>query len=369
MRNTILSSVLLLAAFRVAAADGCSADAFDAHAAAGPTHGAIVVTLRTREGEDTRVLAGAAGDPGLSGHEGFRIASVTKTYVAATVLRLWETGRLDLDAPVTSWLRDDWRDRLQADGYVPERISVRQLLSHTAGLADHAQTPSFLADIQARRGAGWSRDRALRHLVATTDPVAAPGERYAYSDTGYVLLGALVEQVTGQPLATAVRAQLDFDRLGLRHTWWEQMEPDGPAGRVHQVFEGIDTHDWDPSMDLFGGGGLVASTADMAAFFAALLEGRVFERPQTLAAMRSVEGLPADSPYRLGLLAYDVDGVAALGHSGFWGTLVMHVPASGDTVAGGVLDRADMPRLKSLVEALTRCGAGDDASRRAGSGT
>lgn len=314
-------------------------------------HGPIVVSTLAHDGSRaTRVLPAAkAGTTTLRGDEGFRIASITKTYVAATVLRLWEDGRIDLEAPITRWLPQAWAARLSADGYRPREITVRHLLSHTSGLADHAQSRQFLEMLERDPGHEWSRARDVARLVEWTDPVGKPGEKYAYSDTGYVLLGAIVEAITGQDLPDAVRDQLRLDALGLANTWWERYEPAEGRVRAHQVYEGTDTHGWNPTMDLFGGGGLVASTADVATFFDALLEGRVFAQPRTLERMRSSAGLPEGSPYRLGLLAYDFEGTPAIGHSGFWGTLVAHEPASGRTIAGAVSDRADYDVLKALV--------------------
>src|SRR5690606_11875378 len=118
----------------------------------------------------------------------------------------------------------------------------------------------------------WSRLKAIQSLVAWTDPVGAPGEKFSYSDTGYVLLGAIVEQVTGGTLAKAVRAELKLDSIA-PNTYWERFERQRGAARAHQLYEGVDTYDWNPSVDLFGGGGLVAPTQDVAAFFDALLRG------------------------------------------------------------------------------------------------
>jgi D-alanyl-D-alanine carboxypeptidase len=155
-------------------------------------------------------------------------------------------------------------------------------------------------------------------------------------------------------LPDAVRAQLKLDRLGLNDTYWERYESARGRVRAHQIFEGSDTYAWNPTMDLFGGGGLVASTADIATFFDALLEDRVFARKDTLQRMRSGSGLPADSPYRLGLLTYDFEGTPGIGHSGFWGTLVVHEPKSSRTIAGAVTERADYDKLKQLIGAYVR---------------
>jgi D-alanyl-D-alanine carboxypeptidase len=102
-------------------------------------------------------------------------------------------------------------------------------------------------------------------------------------------------------------------------------------------------------MDLYGGGGLVAPPADVAVFFDALLNGRIFRQPATLALMQSTDGLPTGSPYRLGLFEYPMGGTPAISHSGFWGTLVAREPVSGRTIAGAVTDRNDYRALAQLV--------------------
>jgi len=340
---------LLALAMPAFAEDVCLAKSIGDESADAALNGQMVISTRSREGRhDTTVIAGQSKTP-LSGREGFRIASVTKTYVAATALRLFEDGKLDLQSPISKWLPAEWTALLAGDGYKPDTITVRQLLSHTSGLADHAQTPQFIAALKADPKAASTPAQHVRHLVDWTQPVGEPGARFSYSDTGYILLGTIIERVTGESLPKAVRTELHLDKLGVPDTYWEQYESAKGRKRAHQWFEGLDTYDWSPTMDLYGGGGIVATTQDMATFMSALLEGKVFHRADTLALMQSAEGLPADSTYRLGIFAYDFDGVAAAGHSGFWGTLVATEPVSGQTIAGAVTDRADYPKLKSIV--------------------
>lgn len=348
MQRFFLTALLAASASGAHAADACLERALQAHAFTGD--GQIAIAALAPDGSrDTRVLGTAASGVGLHGDEGFRLASITKTYVAAAALRLYEDGRLDLQAPIDHYLPADWMELLAKDGYQPHVITVRQLLSHTSGIADAAQTPQFIATLKAHPQTHWTREEDLHDLVEWTDPVGKPGEKYAYSDTGYVLLGAIIERITGQTLPQAVRGLLRLDALGVNGTYWERYETPVGGARAHQKFEGIDTHDWDPSMDLYGGGGLVAPPVDVAVFFEALLSGQVFSKPGTLALMQSADGLPADSPYRLGIFAYDLDGTAAAGHSGFWGTLVAREPVSGRTISGAVTDRIDYPKLKALV--------------------
>lgn len=373
-----MKSVLLAVALTIpslaAAQDACLRQAVDPNALGDGLQGQLVLSTLSGDGKaETRVLSGRDGaNAPLEGDEGFRLASITKTYVAATVLRLWEDGRIDLDAPITQWLSPAWQATLAGDGYAPGRITVRHLLSHTSGMADHAQTDRFIETITSDPATEWTRARDVASLVAWTDPVGKPGGKFSYSDTGYILLGAIVEEITGQDLPDAVREQLGFDRLGLDGTYWERYELAGERERAHQVFDGRDTYDWNPSMDLYGGGGLVAPTADVARFFDALLEGRVFARARTLRTMLSADGLPPDSPYRLGVFDYDLrDGVHAIGHSGFWGTLVMRDPVSGRTIAGATTDVAGYRKLKAAMEDYVRMASkpeGDPAGCRAASG-
>lgn len=357
MKTAFAALPLLAIACSAAAADACLDRALT-QASSGWRGQMVVSTLAPDDTRDTRVLQGSSTTQAvLRGDEGFRIASITKTFVAATVLRLYEQDRIDLDAAIARHLPRAWLRQLRRDGYAPERITVRHLLSHTSGLADHAQAPQFIAAVKADPRTRWTRELDLKRLVEWTDPVGAPGEKYAYSDTGYVLLGAIVEHITGVELPSAVREQLALDALGLRDTYWERYEAPASRRRAHQVFEGLDTYDWDPSLDLFGGGGLVSSVADLNTFFDALLEGRVFEKPDTLALMQSSQGLPVDSPYRLGLLHYDFDGAAAIGHSGFWGTLVVREPRSGRGIAGAVTDRESFPQLKEWIARYVQAAA------------
>jgi D-alanyl-D-alanine carboxypeptidase len=356
MIRIALAAALYAIALAASADDSCLHHASSMLDRRTDLKGQMVISTLAPDGErTTRVLAHDMTAAKLTGQEGFRIASITKTYVAATALRLYEDGKLDLRAPITRHLPAKWTRLLAKDGYRPQDITVRQLLSHTSGLADHAQAPQFIATIKEDPSTKWTRDSDLEHLVEWTAPIGAPGEKYAYSDTGYVLLGAIIERITGENLAQAVRRLLKLDQLRLPNTYWERFESGAGRVRAHQFYEGIDTYDWDPSMDLFGGGGIVATPEDVAVFFDALLGGKVFKHKETLALMQSASGLPADSPYRLGLLTYDFDGTRVTGHSGFWGTLVVREPISGRTIAGAVTDREAFPELKALIGTYAGC--------------
>lgn len=355
MHLKYLCPLLLLASTTVYASDQCLSDAIEAGGASSAFVGSVVISTRASNGaSDTRVIMEPQA-PSVQTTDGFRIASITKTFVAATVLRLWEDGRIDLDAPIGPFLPKQWVLLLERGGYRPDQMTVRQLMSHTSGLADHAKTPQFIARIKTTPQREWSREIDIQDLIAWTKPVGRPGEKFSYSDTGYVLLGAIVERITGVSLSRAVRTELSLDRLHLPNTYWERYEASNGRRRAHQIFDGLDTYTWNPSMDLFGGGGIVSTPEDLATFFDALLTGRVFAHRKTLALMTSDVGLPPESPYRLGVFVYNFDGVTSVGHSGFWGTFVARETVSGQTIAAAVTNKDDYPKLKDiLIDYLAR---------------
>jgi len=289
-----------------------------------------------------------------------RLASNTKTYVAAALLRLVEEGRLSLGDPLARYLPPAINAMLQRDGYQTDVITIEQVMSHRAGFNEHPAVPSYAARLRTQPAYHWTPSEQLQWLVDSLAPVGAPGAQFRYSDSGYVLLGLIVERLTGRPLGPAVRTLVDFDRLGLRHTWWETLEPAPPgiADRAHQYLDGFDSHGISPTFDLYGGGGLVAPMSDLARFLAALLDGKVLARPATLDTMLRPRS-PELAGYSLGLYGSTVRGLPGRGHSGFWGTIAMAFPDAGITIAIAVTDQGEFRQGNAIMGAvLALFGAG-----------
>ena len=140
----------------------------------------------------------------VDGDTMFRVGSTTKTFTGTTVMRLVEAGKLDLDAPVRQYL-PDFRT---ADPSVAQRVTVRQLLNHTAGwLGDDLQDEGPGDDAAARFAADLVRDPQL----------TPPGTQFGYNNAAVALAGRVIQVVTGVPYEVAVRALL-IDPLGLAHS-------------------------------------------------------------------------------------------------------------------------------------------------------
>ncbi|NKB72881.1 MAG: serine hydrolase [Candidatus Latescibacteria bacterium] len=335
--------------------------------AADPTIPGVIAHVRM-PGLDL-TWSGAAGlvafdsDTPLTPRHPVRLASNTKPYVAAAILRLWEDGRIDLTSTLRDHLSLEYLQLLANDGYDPAAITLNHLLSHTAGLFDYATSQLYTQQVLDNPRRGWSRLDQVRGAVAWGNPIGAPGAAFHYADTGYILLGQILEQQTGRHLGAALRRLIDYRRLGLEHTWLETLEPPPPdiPERTHQYYGDIDIHSFDPSFDLYGGGGLVATMEDLAIFMRALGTGTVFKKATTLNTMLDLNA-PADSglkrlpnTYRLGISISQIGADQAYTHEGFWGTAAAYLPALDAAIAislnQGRTDRR-WPLMESIVETL-----------------
>jgi D-alanyl-D-alanine carboxypeptidase len=300
--------------------------------------GIVIHVESTRDGRRWTVAAGqsdTARKTPMRPDQPFRVASVAKTYVAAGILRLVERGVISLSDPIEKHIPPHLVTELKRDSIRTDVITMEQLLAHRSGLAEHTAVPSYIAGVSTNPRKHWTREEQVKLLVDSLQPVGPPGAQFRYSDTGYTLLGAIIERYTGKTLGLGVRELVGFERLGLRQTWWETLEPAprGIADRVHQYMGGSDTYDMDASFDLYGGGGIVAPLADVAAFMSALQGGKVFDRRATLDTMLAVRSPDFLGGYGLGIFRINSQGRTGIGHTGFWGVLAMHYPAEGITIA------------------------------------
>ncbi|WP_432087764.1 serine hydrolase domain-containing protein [Streptomyces sp. bgisy095] len=245
----------------------------------------------------------------------FRIGSVSKTFSAVVLLQLVQEKRLRLDAPVNAYL----------PGLLPDdRITVRHLLTHRSGLADYTD-PMFAATVPGfesvrNRVFGY---RELVKLSLALPRTTEPGVSYKYSNTNFVVVGMLVEKLTGKPVADAYQRRV-FQPLGLRDTSY--VHPDTRiAGRHVRGYLYPDAAG-DPLVDSTeqtaswaqSAGAVISSPADLNTFTEALMSGRLLS-PAMMEAMTTVT--PTDTTgarfYGLGLRRYDLScGTRVYGHTG-----------------------------------------------------
>lgn len=307
--------------------------------------GVIVYVKDGNSGRVWRIASGwsdTAQRVRLDPSQPLRIASNTKTYVAAALLRLVERGTLKLSDPLSRHLPAHLNAMLVRGGYATDQITIEQVLSHRSGMNEHPAVPSYSTVGLASPKKRWTREEQVQWMVDSLRPVGAPGERYRYSDTGYILLGAIIERYTGKNVGLAVADLVGFRKLGLTRTWFETLapEPKGVGPRVHQYIGGVDSWGLDPSVDLYGGGGIATPLDEMGRFLEALMTGRVFARPATLETMLQARS-PDRGGYGLGVFQLDTLGHHGYGHAGFWGTIGYYFPKDRLTVAVAVTEQTE----------------------------
>ena len=288
----------------------------------------------------------------LTGDEVFRIASQTKVFTAAAILRLVEMGELEVDQPIAGLISPHFDEMLVENGYDTSEITLRHLLTHTSGLPDYAQDPNWQASKLNKPDHKSTRTEQIEWAVTRREPVGQPGERFDYGDTAYNLLGDIIERQTGLPQAPAYRSLLPLDELGLTNTWFETLEPppENKPARAHQFIGEIDNIDLDPTYDLFGGGGQMSTLEDQANWITYLMTGRVFEKPETLELMMSIPETESGDPsnYGLGIVRHDINGTVCWGHSGFWGSSAYYCPDKAFAIASSRYKHDAIPEYNPL---------------------
>jgi D-alanyl-D-alanine carboxypeptidase len=240
----------------------------------------------------------------------FRAGSVTKSLVAAVVLRLAAEGRLSLADSLERWL----------PGSLPygDRVSLRQLLNHTGGVPD--RTAILVRELYASRPGrlrAWT-PQALVARVADQPPVFPAGTAWSYSNTGYVLLGLVVEAASQRTLGQELGRSI-LGPLGLRDTLLPDSAPElpGPSARGYSLPPGPHGEALDgPLLDFTvqnpswagAAGALVSTLPDLTRFFRALLGGRLLP-PPLLAEMTTTVAVP---PGSIPLPMYDRYGLGLL---------------------------------------------------------
>jgi D-alanyl-D-alanine carboxypeptidase len=295
----------------------------------------------------------------LQADQTFRIASVTKTFVAATVLRLWEEEKLSLDDYIAQYISVEHAAILEQGGYNPNKITIRHLLSHTSGLGDHTNSEKYTVDFLENRHV-WTRTEMLTDLVTLMEPAGEIGAQFSYSDTGYVLLGEIIEAITGKSMGDAILEQLQLKQLGIHDTYLEEFDGDFTGRRIHQYHEGSDSYNFHPSLDYYGGGGLLSTTSDLSLFFHSLFNHKVFANPSTLGTMLMsvINGAVLPMDYRLGIWRIEINGKEAYTHTGFWGTQAVYIPSMDLAISANYSQRwhnsSIAPAIPKIIEAIEK---------------
>lgn len=237
-----------------------------------------------------------------------RIGSVTKTYVAAVVLRLADDGLLSIEDPISKYI----------DG-IPngDGILIRHLLNHSSGIFNYAEDADFMANATKKDASVTPRelvDAAIAH-----DPYFAPGTGWHYSNTNYVLLGMLVEQLGKADVASLIRRRV-LEPVGLTVTFFDGVEPVVGDLAIGRSRTGADvTHAHNLSW-AWAAGAMVATPKDVVTWIEALATGGYYDATTQAKVMETIPTSSSVVGYGLGVMVLE-DGATGgigrgVGHSG-----------------------------------------------------
>lgn len=307
----------------------------------------------------------------MADHPRMLAASTGKSFVGALCIALALEGRLSLDDPVSRWLgKYDWFKRVPNH----ESMTLRHLLTHSAGLPDHVHMEAFQKTFarEWRASANPFPPKRLVGFILDKPALFPAGQGWAYTDTGYILAGMITEEVTGHTYYDEIRKRFldplrlrdtspanrrDLDRLAAGY-----MRPDNPFGLPAKTLDKNNHLHWHPGVE-WTGGGLVSSSRDLAHWGAALYTGKAMPGDYLPELFRSVEIDPKvpDVRYGAGVAIHTSDRFGPVyGHAGWipgYISSFRHYRNSGITIAfqvntdKGVFD-SDKNVLRNIEERL-----------------
>jgi D-alanyl-D-alanine carboxypeptidase len=272
----------------------------------------------------------------------FMAGSTGKTFFAALAVEQIEAGTLELDAPISKYLATrPWFARLPN----ANEITVRHLMTHTSGLVRYEMNPKFTADLRAQPDKAWTPDEEIAYLLDAAPPFAA-GQGWDYSDTNYIVLGVILEQILKRPLYEQVRIRflqpLQLERIvpstsrripGLVNGYAGPRDPLGLPDEVAPNGQFV----INPQFE-WTGGGFATSPLDLARWGHELYAGKAIS---AAGRRRMIEAaVPArlgpETKYGLGVIVRTSPLGQTWGHSGFfpgYQTELLHLPDLGLTLA------------------------------------
>ncbi|CAM5318582.1 putative D-alanyl-D-alanine carboxypeptidase [Streptomyces afghaniensis 772] [Streptomyces afghaniensis] len=286
------------------------------------------VTVRVQRGHGAWAATAGVGDletgKPRSTRDHYRVASISKTFVATVVLQLEAEGRLSLDDTVEKWLPGVVRGH----GHDGREITLRQLLNHTSGVFDYLADPGFQRTYMTADGFMKHRfDEAdpaeLLAFALANEPYFAPGSSFRYSNTNYLLAARVIEKATGngygEEIDRRIIAPLHLTSTSVPTT---RVTLPRPSSRAYSKLAETDTG---PTYDVtelnarlaYGSGQMVSSSADLNRFYSALLRGRLLPPEQLKKMKTTVPSGRETSRYGLGLVDRKLScGVHVWGHDG-----------------------------------------------------
>lgn len=307
----------------------------------------VQVALRTPDGLTWTGAAGMADIPNnvpLAPCHLLMVGSISKVFTATLIFQLQDEGKLSLDEPLRDWIDPEIVDQLAN----ADQVTLRQMLNHTSGLPDYLDNADFNFDAINTPFNQKTVEQKLEYAYGM-DATHAPGETYYYSNTNFVLLGLVVERVTGMTLPEALDARI-FSPLGMNRSVMGTPEDPLPAGTVRPYLDlsggrFIDFEHIEVADAATGDGGIASNTQELQVFIESLFSGQLLsaaaftEMTETLTVKpegaEDFEDWP-DEATGYGIDRFQTNYGIAYGHTGAifaFNAFLFHYPENGATLA------------------------------------
>jgi len=246
------------------------------------------------------------------------IQSVSKTYLAVAILQLKEKGKIDFEAPITKYLP------LQYSRYIKnaESLTVRMLLNQTSGVPEYNSHPAFVSQVLMNPEKYFTANDCLKSIAAE-ELQFAPGSKYKYTNTNYLLLSLIADDITGDHAAFIKKNIFDplhlkntfyannhsyLDGLNLPSSYWDVLNASRPAdfSKLQQVTVASSK----------GDDGIVCTPVDAVKFLKGLMDGKLLNAASMQEMQDFVKDEKGNKRYGMGLFYFDLGGIPAYGHGG-----------------------------------------------------
>ena len=234
----------------------------------------------------------------------FEIGSVTKQFTSAAIMKLVESGKLNLNDDFTKYVDFDTQGK---------RVTINNLLYHTSGIASYTNLPEFW-EIQKE---DYEKD-AIVKFIENAGFDFEPGQMMLYNNSGYFLLGLVIEKVSGQEYAEFLNREL-FEPLGLKHTFYSSNTSimEGKVYGYESGEEGLRQRSYLSHAWPYAAGSLCSSTGDLLKWLQGLHEGKVLSKDSYLKFITPNELLNGEkTKYGMGISNYMDNGYKVIGHGG-----------------------------------------------------
>lgn len=310
------------------------------------------------------ILEGGVNTP-ITANQPFHIASIGKVFTSTIILKLFEEGKLNLSDPIDKYIKREALANLFVIGGTDysDKVTITQLLGHTSGINDYFESDnkelnSILKEIKVNPNKFWTPDELVDFTRKNQSAVSKPGEKFFYSDTGYILLGFIIEKVTGKKFEVVLQEKI-LSPLNMKDTYmYLRSEPLSKTKKPisPMMLGNLDVTNYKSISADWTGGGIISTTEDLLLFQKALLEGKIITK-QNYIAMRGKNKFHKGIYYGLGLMTIKFGDMLFImagtpdfhGHSGLLSTVMFYSPELDTHIIANLGSTEDVPKSFEMI--------------------